>query len=94
MREFLTCADQDGFCLVVVKLKFVVCHPVLDVRVTVRRASQEGRDVVGGVTVLKLGIISIGVVSEGMGFDDCGQGRCVKSEENGAKDRSLRNTTG
>ena len=43
---------------------------------------------------MKLGIVSIGVVFEGMGIDDGGQGRCVKSEENGAKDRSLRNTTG
>ena len=34
------------------------------------------------------------MVPEGMGFDDGRQGRCVKSEENRAKDRSLWNTTG
>ena len=34
-------ADEDSFSLVVVEFKFVVCHPVFYIRVTVRCACQK-----------------------------------------------------
>ena len=34
-------ANEDSFCLVIIKLKFIICHPVFNVRVTLSGASQE-----------------------------------------------------
>ena len=62
--------------------------------VTLRCAGQEGLYVFRGGTVLKLGIICIEMMLKRVGFDDCRQGRGVKSEENSAKDRSLWDATG
>ena len=93
MRKFLTCADQNSLCLIIIELKFIVCHPVFNVRVTLRCAGQEGLYVFRGGTVLKLGIICIEMMLKRVGFDDCRQGRGVKSEENRAKDRSLWDAT-
>ena len=81
MRKFLTCADQNSLCLIIIELKFIVCHPVFNVGVTLRCAGQEGLYVFRGGTVLKLGIICIEMMLKRVGFDDCRQGRGVKSEE-------------
>ena len=89
MRKFLTCADQNRLCLIIIELKFIVCHPVFNVRVTLRCAGQEGLYVFRGGTVLKLGIICIEMMLKRVGFDDCRQGRGVKSEENRAKGQIL-----
>ena len=61
-RELFACTDQNCFCLVIVELKFIVGHPVFYVRVTCRCAIKEDFDILGGVTIIKLGVICVEVV--------------------------------
>ena len=77
MGELLACADQDCLRLTIIKLKFVLCHPIFNVRVAVGCASKERLYVVKGVAVIELGVISIEVVFEGMLFDGARQGGCI-----------------
>ena len=39
--QFLSCSDGHHFCLFTILLKFVLCHPVFDVQITVRCGFQK-----------------------------------------------------
>ena len=43
--QFLSCSDEHRFCLFTIYLKFVLCRPVFDVRITVRCGFQKSVDV-------------------------------------------------
>ena len=43
--QFLSCSDEHRFCLFTIYLKFALCRPVFDVRITVRCGFQKSVDV-------------------------------------------------
>ena len=79
--DVLQSGDHNCFCLGVIKLEFIIGHPVLNVWIAVRCTSQEGLYVFRGVAVIVFGIAGVKMVFKGMVFDE--KEMCMEWRERG-----------